>query len=224
MIMRSRRLWIPLSALTAAVIALALVLTLGAPGVPDARAHTTHVVQIGDDWYCDSTHTSEDNPCVTNISMGDQVFWIWESGNAHNHSSTSDDGSSEIWDSGIQSSPFAFDRFFDTAGSFSYHCEVHPGMHGTIIVSSTPAATDVHTPTDTPGGPTSTPTPPAVVGDANGDGQVNSIDAALVLQYSANLITSISFRGDANLDYSINAIDATLILQFAAGLLSQLPP
>jgi hypothetical protein len=155
--------------------------------------------------------------------MGDQVFWIWDSITAHNHSSTSDDGSSEVWDAGIHASPFSFDRFFDAPGSYSYHCEVHPNMHGTINVSSTPAATDVHTPTDTPGGPTSTPTPAAVVGDSNGDGQVNSIDAALVLQYSANIISSISFRADANLDYSINAIDATLILQFAAGLLAQLP-
>lgn len=74
--------------------------------------------------------------------------------------------------------------------------------------------------------PTSTPTGgcPPLVGDANTDGSVNSIDAALVLQFGAGLLTSISPYADANHDGSTNSIDAALILQFTAGLLTCLPP
>jgi hypothetical protein len=53
---------------------------------------------------------------------------------------------------------------------------------------------------------------------------VNSIDAALVLQYSAGLVVSLRCQdqADANGDRSVNAIDAALILQYVAGLISGL--
>ena len=65
-------------------------------------------------------------------------------------------------------------------------------------------------------------------GDVNCDGTVNSIDAALVLQFSAGLLGVLPCpeNGDVNGDGNINALDAALILQFAAGLLGTLgtPP
>lgn len=79
------------------------------------------------------------------------------------------------------------------------------------------------TPTSPP--PTSTPTPTSGrIGDASGDGQINAIDAALVLQRVAGLLQNVSSRADANQDGQINAVDAALILQFSAGLLDSLPP
>jgi alpha-tubulin suppressor-like RCC1 family protein len=68
--------------------------------------------------------------------------------------------------------------------------------------------------------------PPGLLGDVNCDGFVNSIDAALVLQFSAGLIASLSCQGaaDVNQDGTVNAIDAALILQYGAGLISNLPP
>jgi len=73
--------------------------------------------------------------------------------------------------------------------------------------------------------PNPTPTPTPRAGDANCDGSVNSIDAALALQFSAGLIGSLRCQGaaDANHDGSVNAIDAALILQYVAGLLPALP-
>ncbi len=84
-----------------------------------------------------------------------------------------------------------------------------------------PTATATPTPTSTP---TVTPTPTGLIGAANKDGHVDPIDAALVLQYSAGLISTINPNADVNHDGQINSLDALLILQYVAGLLSHLPP
>ncbi len=57
-------------------------------------------------------------------------------------------------------------------------------------------------------------------GDADCNGGVNSIDAAIVLQYSAGLISAIpcADSADVNCDSVINSVDAALILQYVAGL------
>jgi len=59
-------------------------------------------------------------------------------------------------------------------------------------------------------------------GDANGDGAVNSIDAAIVLQYVAGKIVFLAILPPMNLDVNadgmIDAVDASIILQYAAGM------
>jgi hypothetical protein len=62
-------------------------------------------------------------------------------------------------------------------------------------------------------------------GDANCDETVNSIDAAIVLQVGAGLLSSApcSEAADVNHNGSVDSIDAALILQFGAGLLDELP-
>jgi subtilisin family serine protease len=95
----------------------------------------------------------------------------------------------------------------------------------TPTVTRTP--TETRTPTITPNvTETPTPTPPCPVGDASRNQQVNSVDAALIQQFVAQLIPGVACAegADANQDGRINAIDAALILQFEAGLINQLPP
>lgn len=74
------------------------------------------------------------------------------------------------------------------------------------------------------GSPGPTPVPP--FGDANCDGSTTSIDAALVLQYSAEVLDEFLpclYVADMNTDCYINAVDATLVLQTTAGLLAEEP-
>jgi hypothetical protein len=90
---------------------------------------------------------------------------------------------------------------------------------GKPLVTSTP------TPTPTPS-PTPTHPSPALLGDVDCGGSVNSIDAALILQLSAGLTGSLQCqeKADVNEDGAIDAIDAALVLQYDAGLIGGLPP
>ncbi len=67
-----------------------------------------------------------------------------------------------------------------------------------------------------------------LVGDANCNGGVDSVDAALILQFSAGLIPSLGCpqNADANGDGGVSSLDAALVLQYAAGLITSLggPP
>ncbi|MCH8066562.1 MAG: dockerin type I repeat-containing protein, partial [Chloroflexi bacterium] len=67
---------------------------------------------------------------------------------------------------------------------------------------------------------------PPLVGDVNCDGEVSSIDAALILQLTAGVVSFLFCEefGDVNGDGETTSIDAAIILQFTAGLLSTLPP
>ena len=74
--------------------------------------------------------------------------------------------------------------------------------------------------------PTSTPVPPTgLSGDVNCNGSVNSIDAALVLQFIAGLVPSLNCQADADVNENgdVNSIDAAILLQFIAGLIPGLP-
>lgn len=63
-------------------------------------------------------------------------------------------------------------------------------------------------------------------GDANCDGKVNAIDAALILQFDVGLLSSLRCQDNAetNRDGRINAIDALRVLQVVAGFMDTLEP
>jgi hypothetical protein len=107
----------------------------------------------------------------------------------------------------------------------------------TPTATPTPPTAATSTPTDTPMLPTATPTrtntprptatrtPEGLCGDANKDGSVNSIDAAITLQFVAGLLDELEHADNAetNGDGRVNAIDAAIMLQIDAGLISSCP-
>lgn len=105
------------------------------------------------------------SPGELRIDVGDEVQWT--NRGDEDHSVLADDSS---FDSGRVKPGETYERRFEEAGTFPYHCELHPEMTGVIragetttttapptTTSSTMAPT---TTTSTPPAPTATTTPP----------------------------------------------------------------
>lgn len=68
-------------------------------------------------------------PATLTVKAGTTVTWQNNDGIAH--TSTSDTG---VWDTGTISPGASKSVVFNTAGTFPYHCTVHPMMTATITV------------------------------------------------------------------------------------------
>jgi plastocyanin len=55
----------------------------------------------------------------------------WTNNDSTTHTSTSNNGA---WNSGGIAPGRSFSQTFQTAGTFVYHCSIHPGMVGTVTV------------------------------------------------------------------------------------------
>lgn len=71
------------------------------------------------------------NPPAVTIKPNDSVTWTWAG--SFSHSSTAD-GTSPLWDSGILPHGSTFSHTFANAGSFPYHCLVHASMTASVTV------------------------------------------------------------------------------------------
>jgi plastocyanin len=69
------------------------------------------------------------NPDDVNVAVGASVTWT--NTDSVSHTSTSDVSG---WDSGIVAPGGQFSFSFQTAGTFRYHCAIHPGMVGSVVV------------------------------------------------------------------------------------------
>ena len=67
-------------------------------------------------------------PASTTVGVGATVTWTWAQGAAE-HNVTFDDGPK----SATQATG-GYTRVFGTAGSYPYHCTLHPGMTGSVTV------------------------------------------------------------------------------------------
>jgi plastocyanin len=74
-----------------------------------------------------TTNAYSPNPITVNV--GGSVTWT--NNDTTTHTSTGNDGS---WNSGAIAPGASFSRTFPSAGSFPYHCTIHPGMVGTVTV------------------------------------------------------------------------------------------
>ncbi|HEV3214113.1 MAG TPA: plastocyanin/azurin family copper-binding protein [Vicinamibacterales bacterium] len=67
------------------------------------------------------------NPVM--VAVGAKL--TWSNTDTTTHDMVSDTG---VWDSGRIAGGSQFDFTFQTKGSFPYHCSLHPGMVGTVVV------------------------------------------------------------------------------------------
>ena len=82
------------------------------------------------------------SPQEVQAQQGDTVLWFWD-GNDRNHSVTSDPNQNETFDSDPNRTPTqdthkaseGFQHTFTQVGTFTYHCKVHPGMAGKVVVA-----------------------------------------------------------------------------------------
>ncbi len=80
------------------------------------------------------------SPGSVTVHVGDRVTWRNTSGIGH--TATADDGS---FDTGTIAGGSSGSVTLSNAGTFAYHCSIHPSMQGTVIVlaaTATPPATD----------------------------------------------------------------------------------
>jgi plastocyanin len=89
---------------------------------PDAKAAASTTVTIRDFEFA---------PASVTIDVGDTVTWSNEGPTGH--TATADDGS---FDTGLLSDGQSGSHTFGQAGTFSYFCEPHPYMKGTVTVQA----------------------------------------------------------------------------------------
>lgn len=100
------------------------------------------------------------NPASVTINVGDSVTWTNNDAGVP-HTVTSDSGT-ELNSPNLNAGQTYVNQF-DAAGTYTYHCTIHPTMAGTVIVqqaaaSPTASPTNTATPTATTTAATSTPT------------------------------------------------------------------
>ncbi len=69
------------------------------------------------------------SPNPITVTHGGSVMWV--NNDSITHTSTSDNNT---WNSGNIGPGASFTFTFPTAGTFTYHCLIHPGMVGTVTV------------------------------------------------------------------------------------------
>ncbi len=75
------------------------------------------------------------DPAIITITAGSSVRWTRSVSSSFPHTTTSDPGSLDSWDSGELAPGQSFTHVFNTPGIYTYHCAVHPTlMHGTVVV------------------------------------------------------------------------------------------
>ncbi len=83
--------------------------------------------------------TSQFSPGSVVINLGDAVKWV--NNDAFAHTTSSDQNG--LWDKTLGHAA-VFTRTFNSEGSFSYHCNIHPSMTATVVVRS-PEQTRIET-------------------------------------------------------------------------------
>src|SRR2546430_5809863 len=70
-------------------------------------------------------------PSAINAVVGDVIVWRWQNG-MHTTTSTSVPTGARPWDAPMNSTSPRFRYRLRVAGTYQYHCSIHPIMQGTI--------------------------------------------------------------------------------------------
>jgi plastocyanin len=127
--MNARRLLAPAAI---AVMAVALVDPSGTADARPVHAATSVVARAGSVTVANMAFS----PAAVSTSLGGSVTWTFSDSVAH--TTTSDQG---FWDSGTKTGGTTYSHTFASAGTFAYHCSIHPMMHGTVKVPLTSKGT-----------------------------------------------------------------------------------
>jgi plastocyanin len=129
--MTFRRLLAPVVPVVTAVSLTALALPYG---TADARpAHAAHAAARAGTV---SVMNMMFMPGTVSTTLGGPVTWTNQDSLAH--TVTSDQG---LWNSGTKLPGATYTRTFTSAGTFAYHCSIHPEMHGKVSVPLTSSGT-----------------------------------------------------------------------------------
>lgn len=96
-----------------------------APAPPPSGPSSSVVIPVGAETLGDRAFV----PDELSISAGSTVTWM--NTDATSHTSTSDGA---LWASGTLAPGRQFSFTFQATGTFPYHCTIHPGMVGRIVV------------------------------------------------------------------------------------------
>lgn len=111
--------WALIGVMAVGMVGLGCTDPYGGGGCTNAAAPNVNIANTA---FCPGTRT---------ITAGQTVTWTNLDG--FSHTTTSDNGSLDPWNSGSVVSTYS--RQFSTPGTYHYHCNVHVSMHGTIIVN-----------------------------------------------------------------------------------------
>ena len=99
-----------------------------ATAAPSSGSSTTASAGGGSEVEVIMTNRSYDPETVT-IKVGDTVTWVNEDAPQHDVVADNGEFKSDLFDEGQ-----TFSFTFTQAGTYPYHCSIHPGMTGTVIV------------------------------------------------------------------------------------------
>ena len=95
-------------------------------------------------------------PATITIHVGDTVTWTNHGPSAH--TATANNGS---FNTGVLQKGHSASHTFTTAGTFAYICQIHPFMHGTVVVLANTTSTTTPKTTTTPASTTPATTTPS---------------------------------------------------------------
>ena len=145
-----RKLLIPV--LAVGVLALAVALVAGCSSKSTSTTPTTPKTTPSTTPSSGGTNVTivdfSFSPSTVTVAVGTKVTWTNSGSTAHTITGSD-------WDSGQVQPGSTFTHTFNTAGTFDYHCSIHPTMTGKVIVtaSGTSGGTSGGTTTTTPASP-----------------------------------------------------------------------